>query len=106
MDELLREAFRHNVWANQQLIAFCRDLPSEQLAAATTGTFGSVLETLNHIVASDAGYLPRLKVNRPDWAGNDSEIKEVDILRARVDQTAPLWEAYLADPLDANHPVA
>jgi uncharacterized damage-inducible protein DinB len=68
-----------------------------------TGPYGSILEILNHMVASDAGYLPRSKVNRPDWAGNDSDIKDLDVLQARLDQTTPLWETYLADPLDAEH---
>ena len=102
MDDLLREAFRHNAWANKQLIAFCRGLVPDQLAATAPGTYGSILETLNHIVASDAGYLPRTKVDRPDWAGNDHDIITLDELEARVDETAPLWEAYFADPLDAQ----
>jgi uncharacterized damage-inducible protein DinB len=103
MDEYLLEAFRHNVWANKRLIAFCRDLTSEQLAATTQGTYGSILDTLNHVVASDAGYLPRPKIKRPEWAGDDHDIQGLDVLEARVDETAPLWERYVSDPLDAQH---
>lgn len=105
MDELLREAFRHNTWANQRLIAFCRDLTPDQLNAKTQGTYGNILETLNHIVASDAGYLPRKRVERPEWAGDDQNIKGLDVLQARVDEAARLWESYLADPLDAKDPL-
>jgi uncharacterized damage-inducible protein DinB len=103
MDELLREAFRHHAWASKRLIAFCRDLPRQQLAATTSGTYGSILEILNHIVASDAGYLPRVKITRPEWAGNDHDLKDLDELDARIDETAPLWESYLADPLEVGH---
>jgi uncharacterized damage-inducible protein DinB len=103
MDELLREAFRHNIWATRRLIAFCRDLTPGQLASTAQGSYGSILETLNHVIASDAGYLPRSKVNRPAWAGDDRDIKGLDELDARVDETARLWEVYLADPLDARH---
>ena len=103
MDELLREAFRHHIWANQRLIAFCRELSSEQLGATMPGTYGSILEILNHIVASDAGYLPRIRVARPDWAGDDADIKGLDELAARVGQIAPLWEAYLANPLEVGY---
>src|SRR5262252_3282511 len=56
-----------------------------RLPAISTGTYGSVLEILNHVIAADAGYLPRLKVKRPDWAGNDQDIKGLDELDARVD---------------------
>lgn len=105
MDELLREAFRHNAWANQRLIAFCQELGPEQLDAKTQGTYGSIIETLNHIVASDAGYLPRKKVERPAWAGDDQNLKSLDELRSRVEEVARLWELYLADPLDARDPL-
>ena len=103
MEELLLEAFRHNAWANKTLIAYCRNLTPEQLQATTQGTYGGILATLNHIVASDAGYLPRIKVKRPDWAGDDDHLEGLDELDARVDVTAKLWEGYLTDPLDATH---
>lgn len=102
MNELLREAFRHNTWATKTLITACRELTPEQLDATTTGTYGSVLATLTHLVCSDAAYLPRAKVQRPDWAGGDDVVVSLDELEARVDETAPLWEAYLDDPLDAT----
>lgn len=102
-DEYLLEAFRHNAWANQRLIAFCQELSAEQLDAKASGTFGTILETLNHLVAADAGYLPRVKVQRPEWAGDDADIKGLDVLAARVDEAAKLWEAYLPSPLDAKH---
>lgn len=105
MDELLREAFRHNAWASERLIAFCRDLTPEQLTARTPGTYGSIIETLNHIVASDAGYLPRKKVDRPAWAGDDLNLAGLDVLATRAGEVARLWESYLADPLEASDPL-
>jgi uncharacterized damage-inducible protein DinB len=105
VDELLHEAFRHNAWASKRLIAFCRDLPPERLAATTQGVYGSILETLNHLIAAEAGYLPRVKVNRPAWAGDDSDLRGLDELAARVDEIARLWEVYLSDPLDARQPL-
>ena len=105
MDELLRDAFRHNAWANKRLIMFCSDLRSAQLDTKIQGTYGSILETLNHIVASDAGYLPRPKVARPSWAGDDENVVGLEVLDARADEAGSLWEAYLADPLDAAHPL-
>jgi uncharacterized damage-inducible protein DinB len=35
MKEILLEGFRHHAWANKQLLAACRGLPSEQLTAAS-----------------------------------------------------------------------
>lgn len=99
MGELLREAFEHHLWANRELIAFCARLTPEQLEATAPATYGSILATLNHIVASDAGYLPRKRIQRPEWAGDDEHLAGLSELAARVDETAPLWDEYLADPL-------
>lgn len=103
MDEHLVEAFRHNAWATRQLLRFCRNLTPEQLRATPQGTYGTILEVLNHVITSDAGYLPRVKVTRPDWAGSDDVIDDFDVLESRVDEAAALWERYLADPLPADY---
>jgi uncharacterized damage-inducible protein DinB len=101
-DELLAEAFRHNAWATKRLIAFCRDLNPQPLASRAEGTYGSVLETLNHLVYADANYLPRVRVERPAWSADEGNLKGLDELDAMVDETAALWEVYLSDPLDAR----
>lgn len=102
MDELLLEAFRHNTWATKQLLGFCRNLTPDQLKATPPGTYGNILEVLNHIIYSESGYLPRIKVIRPAWSGEETEISDFDELERRVDELAPLWERYLADPLPAK----
>jgi uncharacterized damage-inducible protein DinB len=103
MDELLLEAFRHNAWATKQLLAFCRSLTTEQLAATAPGTYGSILATFNHMISADAGYLPRPKITRPTWSDDEHDTSDLRQLEARVDETARLWEQYLADPLDAKY---
>ncbi len=50
MSESLVELFRHNVWANQCLFDACEGLSDAQLDATTPGTFGSIRNTLMHIV--------------------------------------------------------
>ena len=51
---------RHDVWATETLIAYCRGLHPEQLELTVPGTYGTVRSTLGHIVSSDEGYLVRL----------------------------------------------
>jgi len=97
------EAFRHNAWATGRLLEFCGRLTPEQLQVTPAGTYGTILATLNHIISSDAGYLPKPKITRPDWAGGDDEISDFSALMARVDETAALWERYIADPLASDH---
>src|ERR1700704_6086695 len=51
---------RHGVWANGQLLERCRALSDDQLELAVPGTYGSIRNTLAHIVAPEEGYLVRL----------------------------------------------
>lgn len=101
MNEILHEAFRHSAWATQTLIAACGDLSIEQLKRPARG-FGSILATLNHVVLSDAGYAAILSGVRPPWATDGNDTDDLDQIRARVDETARLWEHLLAEPLDAE----
>src|SRR5947208_15441091 len=104
MDEVMLEAFRHNAWATKRLLEFCSAPTPNQLNATATGTYGTIISTFNHLIYADAGYLPRAKVTRPAWAeGDESDVSDLKELEARVDETAGLWERYLADPLDARY---
>jgi uncharacterized damage-inducible protein DinB len=94
------DAFRHNAWASKQLIAFCRQLSSAQLTAPGVASYGSIIETFNHYVGSDAGYLGGLTGARPDWPRG--ELVGLDELERRVDETHARWADFLAEPFDAE----
>ncbi|MGH2611149.1 MAG: hypothetical protein ACRDHF_18875, partial [Tepidiformaceae bacterium] len=51
---LLDDAFAHHMWATVRLIDTCTALAPDQLATTAPATFGPILDTLRHIVASDA----------------------------------------------------
>lgn len=103
MSEFLLAAFRHHAWATKQLLAACRGLPDEQLTSSGAGTYGSILETFNHLIRSDAGYIERRPgIQRPSWVDDEEDTADFDQLDARVDQTAQLWERLLSQPLDAK----
>ena len=54
---LLDDAFAHHMWATLQVMDVCADLGPDQLEATAPGTYGTILDTLRHIVAADSGYL-------------------------------------------------
>jgi uncharacterized damage-inducible protein DinB len=59
--EFLEHLFKHNNWANYQIITACAALTDEQLdAAPASATMGTIRETLNHFVRSQHGYLSLL----------------------------------------------
>lgn len=57
--------FRHNLWANLRLIATCAALDADQLAATAAGTYGSIFDTLHHIVRAEQNYLRQLTGREP-----------------------------------------
>lgn len=46
----LLELYRHKTWATLRLIELCQGLADEHLDATIPGTFGTVRETLRHLV--------------------------------------------------------
>lgn len=57
---ILAEFFRHNLWANVTLIDFLGGVPDAVLETSVPGTFGSIRETLAHLVDAEERYLARL----------------------------------------------
>jgi len=47
---LLDDAFAHHVWATMRLIDACLPLSPDQLASGVPGTYGSILETMRHLI--------------------------------------------------------
>jgi len=101
----LKEAFRHHAWATRELLAFCAQLRPEQLSqpqpAPLAGVRGSVLETFDHIVCSDGGYLAALTGHRPSWAHEGRLNSGLGELGPLVDEAEALWMSFLSLPDDA-----
>ncbi|HEX6398898.1 MAG TPA: DinB family protein [Actinomycetota bacterium] len=94
---LLRDAFRHHVWATTRVLDACADLSPEQLSTVAPGTYGSILDTLRHVVGADSWYLFDLTgdaARRVEEGG----MGPAD-LRAVMEADGRAWDAYLdADP--------
>jgi uncharacterized damage-inducible protein DinB len=97
----LKEAFRHHAWATRVLLAFCAQLPPEQLShprpAPLAGVHGSILETFDHLVCTDGGYLGALTGHRPAWAHERGLSSDLGELTSWVDQAEVLWMGFLSD---------
>ena len=61
----LLELIRYNNWANSQVLAACQNLDTDQLSATTPGTYGTIRDTLEHIIRAEADYVGRLTGDRP-----------------------------------------
>lgn len=60
MNEILGDLYRHNLWANEQLLEVCAGLDEAQLGAGNPGAFGTIAETLTHLVGAEQRYLSLL----------------------------------------------
>jgi len=71
---ILVEVFRHNLWANSQMLDACRDLSDEQLATELVGTYGRLDQTLIHLARAQGGYVRTLT----DWQPGPEQRLEYD----------------------------
>ena len=62
--DTLTTLYRHNRWANLRLLERCAGLSDEQLDA-TCSHFGSIRDTLQHIVTAERSYLSRISTGQP-----------------------------------------
>lgn len=95
---VLHDALDHHVWATIRVIDACLALPPEQLDTAVPGTYGSIIETLRHLVSADVSYL---------WVLSDGrrpEIQEAEMglaeLRTAMEESGPEWTAVVDRDLD------
>jgi uncharacterized damage-inducible protein DinB len=97
---LLGDAFRHHVWATQELLGACAALTPGQLQTNVPGTYGSIIDTMRHLVASDRGYVRRFEVgeNLPQL-GDDLSVGD---MRAATALNGQRWEQLLETDIDAD----
>mgnify|MGYP001823667122 CR=1 FL=1 len=60
----LTTLFKHHLWANLRLFEWCAGLTREQLDAAIPGTYGSIQDTLQHIVRAEKSYFSRISTGQ------------------------------------------
>jgi len=79
--------FRHHRWSNQTLIEFLARLTDDQLAFSVPGTYGSSIDTIRHLISSDADYV-RIIPDAPDVTqiGQDGPFEGWDALQAVADE--------------------
>jgi uncharacterized damage-inducible protein DinB len=97
---LLDDAMSHHIWATETLIDVCRDLPSESLATPAPGSYGSILETLRHLVGSDCFFLTFFR-DGPPRIDDDAELG-LDALRSVITANGRDWMDLLARGVDGE----
>jgi uncharacterized damage-inducible protein DinB len=100
---IFADAFAHHAWATIRLIDACILLDQAQLAASVPGTYGSILDTLRHLVGADRSYLSLLSDGRLDEV--DEDAMGLTALREVMEANVPVWAAVLEADLDPDRVV-
>lgn len=97
---ILADAFDHHIWATLRVIDACIALSDEQLATTVPGTYGSILDTMRHLVGSDRGYLNLLSDGRVAMV--DEESGSLADLRSVIEANGPIWTDVLTAASDPD----
>jgi uncharacterized damage-inducible protein DinB len=97
---LLEDAFAHHVWATLRLVDVCLGLSPEQLGTSVPGTYGSILETMRHLVGADSSYLFVTSGERTPRI--DEDHMALPELRAAMEGHGAAWSRVLGEDLDPD----
>ena len=108
MSGALLQLYRHKTWATLCLIEHCHGLEDEHLDATIPGTYGTIRETLRHLVESEEGYYSILTRKRfrtrqeaeafvPSDPLPDGPVPLAELAK-RIKRLGPGWEALALDP--------
>jgi uncharacterized damage-inducible protein DinB len=97
---VLEDAFGHHVWATLRVIDACLELRAEQLGTAAQGTYGSILDTVRHLVGADSSYLFAMTGGRSPLI--DEDHMDLPELRATMEGYGATWSELLGQDLDPD----
>lgn len=81
--DTLTTLFSHNLWANLRLLERCAELSDEQMEATLSGAFGSIRDTLHHIVFAEQGYFSRVSTGQPRRpSANDQHLTIAEMMES------------------------
>jgi uncharacterized damage-inducible protein DinB len=97
----MKDAFAHHIWATKRLADACRELTIEQLTTEVSGTYGSILETIRHMVGDDWFYLGVLTGRQP-MLESDPRSMGIAELSSAIDVLGTGWTGLMAAELDPD----
>jgi uncharacterized damage-inducible protein DinB len=81
--ETIQQLFAYNAWANQRTIAGCESISNEQFLQQVGGSFGSVRNTLAHIMDAEWLYHERWNGRAPSAFPKAENYGDLSQIKAR-----------------------
>ncbi len=100
-----RDLVGHHVWASRELIGFCAGLDEDMLCATVSGTYGSVIASLGHMIDAELWYLARLTDYWSAQPWPDGVLVGPDLLAERATILAGVLEQFVAGDWDDERAV-
>jgi uncharacterized damage-inducible protein DinB len=98
---IFSDAFEHHLWANEQVLAACAELTPDQLQSTVPGLYGSIIDTLRHLIQADSFYLWVFSGQTTDLIPAENALGVAD-LRAANDGHKGGYRQLLAGTLDPD----
>jgi uncharacterized damage-inducible protein DinB len=96
MTSVLLELVGHKTWATRKLIALCKTLDPSMVDTTAPGTYGTIRQTLVHLVNADRNYYRRLCSEQP-WERMDEQTTDLEMVAERFDAVVAGWQALAQD---------
>ncbi len=84
----LPHLYRHHKWANLTLIDHLAGRPAEDLQRRAPGGFGTIAETLTHLLYNESRFIDALEGRQADGAGGPAPSPSLSELRAMAEANA------------------
>lgn len=95
-----RDLAGHHGWATATLLTYCQGLDDATLNATAPGVYGTVIETMRHLIDAEMSYVFRLTGAWPERPWVADEAVGLDVLQERAALLAETLERFLAEDWD------
>ena len=102
MDRGTLDLARHNAWATAQVLKTLGGLDDTVLNATVPGTYGTIQETIQHLVYSEGSYVFRLTGAWPAHPWKDDWNVGLGVLAERSATLGETLVRFLSDPWDSD----
>ncbi|MGH7862324.1 MAG: DinB family protein, partial [Candidatus Dormibacteraceae bacterium] len=103
--EGMEDAVRHHCWATVVLLHHCSRLPPGLIERPEPGSFGSILETLQHLGGADERMSAALAGVAPSSASMEAARAGLPELLSQAQERGQRWEGLISDRFDLDRTI-
>ena len=96
LPQLARTLLTYTIWADREFLGALESVPEEHLTVPTGSSFGSLLATLAHVLASEQVWLGRFVGAPLESYPDESAFADLAAVRAGFEELWPQMEFFLA----------